>query len=160
VTAFQPTGTCTATQSVLCGDFLNQYIATPGEVQSAVINVEHDLKKTVDLTPFNLDPDATYPDPNSNFQDPLFDPRFADDLIFGGLGNVDLGSYPRRSGTAEPEPAGGRAARDRWQLPPRWCGRRRHGGSRGPPDAYNQLIDGTGDICGEAGCVYLVRSTG
>ena len=38
----------------LCGDYLDQYIATPGEVQTAVINIGGDLKKTVDLTPYNL----------------------------------------------------------------------------------------------------------
>ena len=39
------------------------------------------LKKAVDLTPFNLTPNA------SGADDPLFEPVFADDIIFGGLGN-------------------------------------------------------------------------
>jgi len=36
--------------------------------------------KTVDLTPFNLTPSTEGSD------DPLFDPQFADDIVYGGLG--------------------------------------------------------------------------
>ncbi|QXE26036.1 parallel beta-helix repeat [Richelia sinica FACHB-800] len=57
-----------------------QFISTPGNVQQATINVTGALKKTVNLTPFNLDP-------NTTSQNPLFDPQFADDIIYGGLGN-------------------------------------------------------------------------
>jgi Ca2+-binding RTX toxin-like protein len=59
---------------------LDLLISTPGNMQQAVINVNGALKKTVDLTPFNLTP-KDQPD------DPLYDPGFADDLIFGGLGS-------------------------------------------------------------------------
>jgi Ca2+-binding RTX toxin-like protein len=60
------------------GDVLNEYIYTPGHIQTAIINVAGALAKAVDLTPFGLDP---------VHDDPLFRPRFADDIIFGGLGN-------------------------------------------------------------------------
>ncbi|HZM74531.1 MAG TPA: hypothetical protein VFC19_02330, partial [Candidatus Limnocylindrales bacterium] len=60
---------------------LSLFIATPGQIQTATINVANALKKTVDLTPFNLRPNEEGGD------DPLFDPRYADDLIYGGLGD-------------------------------------------------------------------------
>ncbi|MGH3368813.1 MAG: hypothetical protein ACRDPR_02330, partial [Nocardioidaceae bacterium] len=88
VTAFRPVGTCPETRSVLCGDYLDQYIATPGEVQTAVINIGGDLKKMVDLTPFNLTPAA------SGADQPKFDANNSDDVIFGGLGGEILPSYP------------------------------------------------------------------
>ncbi len=53
-------------------------IDTPGNIQEAIINVNGQLKKTVDLTPFNVDP--------SSLQDALFNPMYADDIIYGGLG--------------------------------------------------------------------------
>ena len=37
--------------------YLNECIYTPGHVQTAIINVAGDLKKTVDLTPYNLTPE-------------------------------------------------------------------------------------------------------
>ncbi|HXF83072.1 MAG TPA: hypothetical protein VNN19_10005, partial [bacterium] len=55
-----------------------QTISTPGNMQTAVINIAGQLKKSVDLTPFNVDPDNLG-------EDPLFDPRYADDIIYGGL---------------------------------------------------------------------------
>jgi len=51
---------------------LDKDIRTPDKKQQATINVSDELKKTVNLTPFNLDD---------------FDPLYADDIIFGGLGN-------------------------------------------------------------------------
>jgi Ca2+-binding RTX toxin-like protein len=89
ITAFQPQGTCTENKSVKCGDFLDQYISTPGQVQTAVINIDGDLKKTVDLTPFNVDPIA---------ERPLFDANNSDDVIFGGLGGEELPNYPDAMG--------------------------------------------------------------
>ncbi|MBR9911354.1 MAG: hypothetical protein GYB33_13485, partial [Gammaproteobacteria bacterium] len=59
------------------GNVLNELITTPGKVQSAVINVAGQLKKTVDLTPFSVGPNG----------DPLFDAAHADDIIYGGWGN-------------------------------------------------------------------------
>ncbi|MEH6825981.1 MAG: matrixin family metalloprotease, partial [Motiliproteus sp.] len=52
------------------------YISTPGRMQEEIINIEGELRKTVNLTPFNVDP---APD-----QQALFDPAYADDIIFGG----------------------------------------------------------------------------
>jgi hypothetical protein len=88
IKAFKPTGGCTEVKSVLCGDFLNQYIATPGEVQTFVINIGGDLKRTVDLTPFNLTP------ANMGMDQWLFDANNSDDVIFGGLGGEVLPNYP------------------------------------------------------------------
>ena len=88
VTAFRPVGTCPENKSVLCGDFLDQYISTPGEVQTAVINIGGDLKKMVDLTPYNLNPAATGGD------EPKFDANNSDDVIFGGLGGEIQPLYP------------------------------------------------------------------
>ncbi|WP_020680160.1 DUF4347 domain-containing protein [Marinobacterium rhizophilum] len=59
-----------------------QDIATSGDSQTATINVTDRLKKSVNLTPFNVDP--------SQVQDPLFAAQYADDIIFGGLGNDAL----------------------------------------------------------------------
>ena len=55
---------------------LNLTISTPGGVQNATINVGGELKKSVDLTPFN-------PVAGGN---ELSDPNYADDIIYGGLG--------------------------------------------------------------------------
>jgi Ca2+-binding RTX toxin-like protein len=62
-----------------------QDISTPGKIQQATINVDQQLKKTVNLTPFNLQPTAP-----GAIQDPLFVPLYANDIIFGGLGNDAL----------------------------------------------------------------------
>ncbi|MEX2149864.1 MAG: LEPR-XLL domain-containing protein [Steroidobacteraceae bacterium] len=56
---------------------VQQNISTPGNVQTATINVAGQLKKAVDLTPFNVDPG----------EDPLFRALDADDIIYGGLGD-------------------------------------------------------------------------
>ncbi|HEY3484924.1 MAG TPA: Calx-beta domain-containing protein [Ilumatobacteraceae bacterium] len=91
VTAFRPqnaTGTaCPEQHTPLCGDYIDQYISTPGEVQTAVININGDLKKSVDLTPFNLTPP-------SGADQPKFDANNSDDVIFGGLGGHILPNYP------------------------------------------------------------------
>ena len=62
------------------GDALDEVIYTPGKIQTAVINVAGELKKAVNLTPFNIDPAGT---------NPLFRYEGAgyDDIIFGGLGD-------------------------------------------------------------------------
>jgi Ca2+-binding RTX toxin-like protein len=64
------------------GNVLDEFIYTPGKVQTATINKAGDLKKTVNLTPFNLDPVGA-----SSIQDPLYRPLYADDIIYGGLGS-------------------------------------------------------------------------
>jgi len=64
------------------GNVLNELIHTPGNVQVELINVEGELKKSVDLTPFNLtDVELGAADPALSNQ------LFADDVIFGGLGD-------------------------------------------------------------------------
>lgn len=52
------------------------FMSTPGNAQQATINVTGELKKSVDLTPYNPDP----------MEYELFDPSQADDIIYGGLG--------------------------------------------------------------------------
>jgi Ca2+-binding RTX toxin-like protein len=64
------------------GDVLNELITTPGNVQVELINVAGKLKKSVDLTPFNLTAAEL------GAADPfLSNQLFADDVIFGGLGS-------------------------------------------------------------------------
>ncbi len=63
------------------GNVINEFIYTPGEVQTATINVAGMLNKAVDITPFNLTPNAGGAD------EPLFSAREADDIIYGGLGD-------------------------------------------------------------------------
>ncbi len=58
---------------------VNKEISTPGDVQLSIINIPGELKKTVNLTPFNVDPAL------NGIQDPLYDPQYADDIIYGGL---------------------------------------------------------------------------
>jgi Ca2+-binding RTX toxin-like protein len=59
---------------------LNEFIYTPGKIQQSTINVAGELKKSVNLTPFNLDPMGR----DGGIQDPLFRPQYADDIIYGG----------------------------------------------------------------------------
>jgi Ca2+-binding RTX toxin-like protein len=79
---------------VLMVDQTNKVIRTPGDIQRAIINPTLDgtdatpgeIFKQVDLTPFNLTPNL---DANGNDQmdNPLFEPVYANDIIFGGTGN-------------------------------------------------------------------------
>ena len=62
-------------------------ISTPGKVQQATIHADGQLKKMVNLAPFNVDP-------NTGWQDPLYNPVDADDIIFGGLGHDSLHGGP------------------------------------------------------------------
>jgi Ca2+-binding RTX toxin-like protein len=57
---------------------LDTLIYTPGHIQEATINVSGQLKKTVDLTPFNTDAALDLAAHN---------PLYADDILFGGLGD-------------------------------------------------------------------------
>ncbi len=61
------------------GNVLNEFIYTPGQIQTATINVTGVLNKSINLTPFNVDPLGDI--------DTLFDANGYDDIIFGGLGN-------------------------------------------------------------------------
>jgi hypothetical protein len=66
------------------GTVLDEFIYTPGKIQQLTINVTGELKKSVNLTPLNLDPAGI----DGGIQDPLFDPELAaDDIIYGGWGN-------------------------------------------------------------------------
>ncbi|HET9217470.1 MAG TPA: Calx-beta domain-containing protein, partial [Terriglobia bacterium] len=65
---------------IIHGNVIDEFIYTPGQVQTATINKNQALNKAVDITPYNLRPNLEGAD------DPLFDPIFADDMIFGGLG--------------------------------------------------------------------------
>jgi Ca2+-binding RTX toxin-like protein len=67
------------------GNVLNEVIKTPGEIQYAVINVEGELKKTVDIVPFSYDHNWIAQD--DEFPDNAANTPFADDIIFGGLGS-------------------------------------------------------------------------
>ena len=53
-------------------------ISTPGNAQEAVLYPTGWLNKSVDLTPYSLDP-------SGRADNPLFAPRFANDVIYGGL---------------------------------------------------------------------------
>jgi Ca2+-binding RTX toxin-like protein len=66
---------------VLKVDQVDKPISTPGNIQTAVINPAGELYKSVDLTPFNLTPNV------NGMDDPLFEPVYADDIVYGGLGN-------------------------------------------------------------------------
>ncbi len=65
------------------GTVLNEVIKTPGNIQFAVVHVEGELKKSVDLVPFSYDPDWLGLD--DEFPDNADHTPFADDIIFGGL---------------------------------------------------------------------------
>jgi Ca2+-binding RTX toxin-like protein len=83
---------------------LNRSITTPGRVQQAVINVANALKKTVNLTPYYVDPTGG---------NPLFDPvqTAADDLIYGGWGNDFL-----HGGVGDDGISGGEALEEAYAL--------------------------------------------
>ena len=59
---------------------MDEYISTPGRVQQKTIHLEHELKKSVNLTPFNVHG-------TDQAQDFLYDAEYADDVIYGGLGD-------------------------------------------------------------------------
>ncbi|HWG94585.1 MAG TPA: Calx-beta domain-containing protein [Mycobacteriales bacterium] len=60
-------------------------LTTPGRIQVAVAYPAGRLNRTVDLTPFALNPKST-----GGIDDPLHAPRYADDVLFGGLGDDAL----------------------------------------------------------------------
>jgi Ca2+-binding RTX toxin-like protein len=64
---------------IIHGNVIDEFVYTPGQVQTAILNVNLALDKTVDITPYNLTPNADGGD------DPLFDANVSDDIIFGGL---------------------------------------------------------------------------
>ncbi len=58
---------------------IDRVISAQFGMQVERINLDGELKKTVNLAPFNLTPLGSE-------DDPYFDPVYADDIIFGGLG--------------------------------------------------------------------------
>lgn len=69
---------------------IQQDISTPGKIQQATINVTGQLKKTVNLTPFSVDP--TWPLQNTidefgGAENAANRPHKSDDVIYGGWGN-------------------------------------------------------------------------
>jgi Ca2+-binding RTX toxin-like protein len=69
------------------GDALDELITTPGSIQSAVINVSGELKKTIELVPFSFDPGWEDMASDDEFPDTMGASPYADDIIFGGLGS-------------------------------------------------------------------------
>jgi Ca2+-binding RTX toxin-like protein len=76
------------------GNMINEWIATPGTIQEAIINVAGELKKAVNLTPFSFD--TTFNGNQDEFTsvtrktvDDQGRPgaHNSDDIIFGGLGS-------------------------------------------------------------------------
>jgi Ca2+-binding RTX toxin-like protein len=67
------------------GNALGEYIATPGSIQTATINVAGELKKTADLVPFSFD--ATWRARDDEFPNNADAKPYADDIVFGGLGS-------------------------------------------------------------------------
>ena len=66
------------------GNVLDEFIKTPGNIQTAIINRSGELKKTVNITPFSFDP--SWGGMDDEFPDTGGDTPWADDIIFGGLG--------------------------------------------------------------------------
>ncbi|MGU3646985.1 hypothetical protein ACLBXX_18660 [Microbacterium sp. C23T] len=68
------------------GNVLNEFIYTPGQGQTATINIGGQLNKAADLTIYNLGPDV-----NASLHhvanSPLYDANNSDDIIFGGWGS-------------------------------------------------------------------------
>ena len=65
------------------GDVLNEFIYTPGQVQTSTINVAGKLAKAADLTIYNLGPNVDV-GRNKVVDQPLYDANNSDDIIFGG----------------------------------------------------------------------------
>ena len=66
------------------GQTQNELISTPGTMQEAVINSTGAIRYTAILAPDNLDP--SHAAPNTNMPEP----KYANDIIYGGLGNDAL----------------------------------------------------------------------
>ena len=67
------------------GNVLNELIATPGDIQIALINPADKLAKVADFAPLSMDPGWVAND--DEFPDNTDASPFADDIIFGGLGS-------------------------------------------------------------------------
>src|SRR5205814_2228102 len=78
------------------GDVLNEFIYTPGSIQTAFINVPDELKKTVDITPFSMEVNwhgsadeygIAGKQGNGTGGVGVQPAHYNDDIIFGGLGS-------------------------------------------------------------------------
>jgi subtilisin-like proprotein convertase family protein/Ca2+-binding RTX toxin-like protein len=115
---------------IINGNVLNEFIKTPGDIQTATINVAGELKKAVNLTPFSFDPnfDGTTDEFTTINRKTVDDQGLpgahnADDIIFGGLGNDWL-----HGGSGDDAISGGEAL----------------------PEAYTQVYDAEGKLIGVA----------
>src|SRR5260221_249949 len=81
-TAHRRQASCHSTTTIPAAS-INLLLSTNGGDDNATLNVNLALKYTVDLTPQNLDPNAGAPNV-------LFRPLFANDVIYGGLGNDSI----------------------------------------------------------------------
>jgi len=103
-------------------------IGTPGDLQQSFINTLGELKKSVNLTPFNVAP-------NNGAQDPLYDATDADDIIYGGLGNDFL-----HGGAGDDAMSGAEALPEYYAAPVNNGDVLRYGGEReGEFAAYNEF---------------------
>src|SRR6185503_6348895 len=66
------------------GNVLGEIISTPGGVQQATININGQLKKTVNLTPFSVEPAW---DGSADEFAASSAPHNSDYIIYGGLGS-------------------------------------------------------------------------
>jgi Ca2+-binding RTX toxin-like protein len=151
------------------GDVLNESIKTPGDIQHATINVSGSLKKSVNLTPFGLDPAGV----GGGSQDPLFAPKHADDILYGGLGDDFL-----HGGAGDDAMSGAEATAEIYDEPVNLGGVLEYGTRRPNEfalyDEYNPLekidgfllnfsaveADGNDAIFGDLGNDWLVGGTG
>ena len=69
------------------GNALNEFIYTPGNIQTDTINVSGALKKTIDLTPFSVDAVWNASTDTNPAGDETAYKGTNDDIIFGGLGS-------------------------------------------------------------------------
>jgi Ca2+-binding RTX toxin-like protein len=89
---------------------LNLEISTPGGFQQAILNVEGELKKTVNLTPFNVASDADIAAMGDDVV--LYDAQYANDIIFGGWGSDFL-----HGGSGDDAISGAEALPQYYELP-------------------------------------------
>jgi len=119
-------------------------IATPGSVQTAVLYPTGALFKSVDLTPWALNPKV--PGGPVQSDDPLYAAQYADDLLFGGLGDDFMHGGGGNDGMSGAEalptayaPTVGGVVRSDWNRPRSFLNILRFGVARGGMfDAYDE----------------------
>lgn len=103
-------------------------LRTPGDLQQAFVNKLGALTRSVNLTPFNVAP-------NTGAQYPLYDPQYADDIIYGGLGDDFL-----HGGAGDDAMSGAEALAVFYNNPLNTGDVLRYGGERaGEFSAYNEF---------------------